>query len=554
MNGLTVNNLFTMNMFTMASSFFRTHSQSSSLSEVNMDSSSSGSNPSYYGDDCSDHRDEERPPLSRTTTRETATVNALPVDFTLSSTATRRRGRAGALSNGLTDDPLRSSPSKSDEDSPSKRFWMKRSRKRQQSLCGGARCHPLCGCISTILFTTSVLLWLTSMPLLWSQSILDNKRNNVPVRERIKRRNRLPYRGDRNPHERSPMMVLYDQADSGLKDIIRGFGHRSQISPERAQSGCYRPEWQEFSFPNCNDIHEIDLRTVLERAARQGKHTKLGYITSGFWRSVWSVDPRQVMKVPVVLKMMLPEHEITDRNFDRHRRDALVMERLTSSPYVVDTFGFCGNTVLTEYIETPLDYLIDDTYDRQDGMLSRDTAQGRLALALEVAKGLQALHEMAGGPIVHADIQARQFLVTPDGSVKVNDFNRCRFMAHRNTTDEPCMFRIGSAPGKARSPEEYAKSKLDEKLDIYSTANIYYGILTGQLLPWSDFSTKEMQKKSQKGVHPAIQAEFRKPGSTDEALADLTMQAYALDPKDRPSASDLVAAIQKLLKNTDAHR
>ena len=51
----------------------------------------------------------------------------------------------------------------------------------------------------------------------------------------------------------------------------------------------------------------------------------------------------------VAMKTMRFMHEYTDRNFDRHRKDALVMERLSSSPNVVDLFSNCGSTTLTEF-------------------------------------------------------------------------------------------------------------------------------------------------------------------------------------------------------------
>jgi hypothetical protein len=42
---------------------------------------------------------------------------------------------------------------------------------------------------------------------------------------------------------------------------------------------------------------------------------------------------------------MKGEHDWDHRNLERHRRDALTMERLTSSPYIISIYGHCGNTV-----------------------------------------------------------------------------------------------------------------------------------------------------------------------------------------------------------------
>jgi hypothetical protein len=50
---------------------------------------------------------------------------------------------------------------------------------------------------------------------------------------------------------------------------------------------------------------------------------------------------------------------------------------------------------------------------------TRRTAHGRLQLFLDVARGLQAMHDIKGGPIVHADLQAKQFLINTNGVVKI---------------------------------------------------------------------------------------------------------------------------------------
>ncbi|CAM9767033.1 unnamed protein product, partial [Laminaria digitata] len=49
-------------------------------------------------------------------------------------------------------------------------------------------------------------------------------------------------------------------------------------------------------------------------------------------------------------------------------------------------------------------------------------------MALDAARGLRAIHEIPGGPVVHADLQPRQLLLNEKGVVKLNDLNRCRFM------------------------------------------------------------------------------------------------------------------------------
>lgn len=342
---------------------------------------------------------------------------------------------------------------------------------------------------------------------------------------------------------------LLQSAVNGLSDILAS----AQTPPKKKnkeadEEGCVRPPWHSYSFQTCNEIHGIDLKDMILRGnGKDNNPHGFGFVAAGLWRSVYVVSARDAQEVSV-LKVMKGEHSVDARNIDRHRRDALVMERLTGSPNVVDIYGFCGNTVLTEFAPKPLDDLI---YARPgvnvessiDGV-TRRTEEGRLKLAIGTMKGLAAIHEVEGGPIVHADIQARQFLITDSGDIKINDFNRCRIMAHRHDTGVPCKFSIPTSPGKARSPEEYKDASLDEKLDVYSTAHVLYGILTGRKA-WYEYSTSETKNYVKQGAIPDIPDECRRPGTTDAVLANLTELAYAVDPSKRLSARQIVIELER---------
>lgn len=343
---------------------------------------------------------------------------------------------------------------------------------------------------------------------------------------------------------------------------------RGKVDIEALSPGCVPSEWQTKSFPNCNEIHEIDLYDALGPSLRKGRtnetlaYSDVGYVGSGLWRSVWKIHPHGPMLLsdgslikPVVLKTMRLDHKVSSRNLDRHRRDALVMERLTSSPNVIDIYGFCGNTILSEFLKTTVDRIIyegDDDYPSNKTLASRETPLGRLRLALDVSKGVAALHSIDGGPIIHADLQAKQFLVDTDGTVKVNDFNRCRFMAHNNETNQPCAVRIPQAPGDSRAPEEYDFKPLNEQIDVYSLGHVLFTILTGQ----DSFGEIEGDRREavKEGKKPVIEPNFREEGSSDFDLANLILRAYEHDPSKRITSPKLVQELETLLRKYETSR
>ena len=386
---------------------------------------------------------------------------------------------------------------------------------------------------------------------------------------------------------------------------------------ERLQEGCAELEWHSYVFPTCNEIHAIDLRGVV-RKRRHGvdlrRHDDTledgrmpwGFVGNGLWRDVFSCDPHSEVPnseaaPPAVLKMMKSEHPYDQRNYQRHRRDALVMELLSSSHHLVSIYGYCSNTVLTQAISHTLeDVIYAREYERvktwspvggyktkpkieswmgkdEHGelLLSRETEVGRIQLALGVFRGLMDLHEGVGYknrdgevmewlPIIHADLQAKQYLVdSTTGQIYLNDFNRCRFVTKKkdrvNNTDvgadattsrESCPVYIPTSPGASRSPEEYDSAPLSEKLDVYSAGNILYGIITGER-PWDNQRGKHIKSSIQRGDRPEVNETIRNAvGSVDAELTRLLDRAYEGDPVKRASAKEIVLELEKLLEKS----
>ena len=318
-------------------------------------------------------------------------------------------------------------------------------------------------------------------------------------------------------------------------------GEGKKHNPEVLPEGCKHTSWQTMAFPACNDVHEIDLRDSL--VTNTGR-----YVGSGFWRTVWKIRPGD-SESPIVLKAMKGEHDFDNRNYDRHRRDALAMERLTGSPNVVSIYGYCSHSVLTEYLGKDMENVMFHSNDDigSEEYPTRQTPEGRIRLALGAAKGVRDIHQVSGGPIIHADIQPEQFMVGLDGTVKLNDFNRCRFMPSNSTSGLPCTVSIPTAPGSYRSPEEYEFDGVTEKVDVYSLAHVLFGVLTGNKKPWTNIKRATIKMLISNGEKPPIPAESVVTPS-DAALAKLIDQAYEVDPNTRISARDLVTALEDILQ------
>jgi serine/threonine protein kinase len=201
-------------------------------------------------------------------------------------------------------------------------------------------------------------------------------------------------------------------------------------------------DWQTSSFPTSNLLMEIDMTDLGLNAKGEDS---LRLIANGFWRDVWRVRDQHSF---VVLKTIRYEHDYEERNYDRHRRDAVAMERLTGSPYVMDIYAFTANSGLNEFadggtIEDEIWYQDDDGEDWSPSQ--------RLVIAHQLAFGLADAHNIGkeGVPaMAHADITTSQFVYVKEAGIyKLNDFNRCRFIRIDKKTNKTCPYTVGNNPG-----------------------------------------------------------------------------------------------------------
>lgn len=101
------------------------------------------------------------------------------------------------------------------------------------------------------------------------------------------------------------------------------------------------------------------------------------------------------------------EHGATIKTFFNVLRDALVMEKLTASPRIIDMYGHCGTAVWVEAIPYEMEEVIvpGSGYSKQKDLRDEDdvkpkndyTVDEKLEIALTMAESLSDLHGFEGG-------------------------------------------------------------------------------------------------------------------------------------------------------------
>jgi serine/threonine protein kinase len=95
------------------------------------------------------------------------------------------------------------------------------------------------------------------------------------------------------------------------------------------------------------------------------------------------------------------------------------------------------------------------------------------------------------------------------------------------------------------SPEVIAGKSYEESADIYSLGMVFWETLTG-LCPFDGMSQIEVAMSVvQKGLRPTI------PNTCNAALVNLLRACWSFVPTERPSAIDVLSALEEALPNIE---
>jgi serine/threonine protein kinase len=277
----------------------------------------------------------------------------------------------------------------------------------------------------------------------------------------------------------------------------------------------------------------------------------------------------------VVFSLFRPRriaHNFEEKYYEDNRVDAVAMERLTGSPYIIKMYGFCGLTVVQEFAGRELPQVVD---------AGRMNSTEKLKLAKQIAMGVAAIHSIKGDDndydnsngrptLVHNDINPANLLFTSDNRPVLNDFNIAIMLMKHNVTGETCPFYSHFPNPQWKAPEEQVVEDdeesnkhppiVNEKIDIYALGNVFYRVAVG-VAPWkrpeadklyADDKAVVAQLKKYNGTFPSIPVEILRNATklVDPALAallDAMRLCYHFNPTDRPTAAELVTFLDRAI-------
>ena len=307
--------------------------------------------------------------------------------------------------------------------------------------------------------------------------------------------------------------------------------------------------------PTCNHLHEQTM---------QDDQTSL-LSTKGSWRTAWTVR-----NDTAVLKVLQYSRSFDHGSYERHAMDVIVSDLLTASPYVIDAFGFCGQSILQEWAPSGARDVVKsyDIRNRQRLKIARDLARGLADLqALQAIPhesfkdgGRLTLRDIPSPPQIlfsHNDINIANTIYSDSRKViKWNDFNIGVFLRTKkgsNFTSE-CGAPVKFRADLWRSPEEVRNTSYVQLpyTDMYGFGNILYQVMTRHQ-PWThkepegQLTVEQVADRKRKGILPTMPEKYLNATSKDLQIMLLaTRSCYHPVPSKRLTAYELAHALSYL--------
>ncbi|TXG47742.1 hypothetical protein EZV62_027036 [Acer yangbiense] len=216
-------------------------------------------------------------------------------------------------------------------------------------------------------------------------------------------------------------------------------------------------------------------------------------------------------------------------------RDELALLQKIRHPNVVQFLGAVTQSspmmIVTEYL--PKGDL--RAFLKNKGALQPTTA---LRFALDIARGMNYLHENKPAPIIHRDLEPSNILRDDSGHLKVADFGVSRLLTIKE--DKPLTFLDTSC--RYVAPEVLRNEEYDTKVDVFSFALILQELIEG----YPPFHTKQ-ENEVPKAYAAKQRPSFKAPTKHyAHGLKELIEECWNENPSKRPTFRQIITRLESI--------
>ena len=272
-----------------------------------------------------------------------------------------------------------------------------------------------------------------------------------------------------------------------------------------------------------------------DRVVLGERYELLELIGRGGMAEVYRAYDRSLVRV-VAVKLLPPDRRHDDTESLRLQDEARAAAGL-SHPNVIAVHDV---GVSTHGIYVVMELLGGRTW--RDDLADRGRLPEAEAARVGAAVASALAHAHAHG-IVHRDVNPSNIMLLDDGTPKLMDFGIAKI------EDLPGLTETGRVVGTAAyvSPEQARGEWLDGRSDVYSLGCTLYEMLTGAA-PFRGAGSADVA--SARLREPPVPPRQVLP-IVSVAMEDVVLRAMALDPRDRPDAASMAAALGDLTERPE---
>lgn len=246
--------------------------------------------------------------------------------------------------------------------------------------------------------------------------------------------------------------------------------------------------------------------------------------------------------VTVAVKVLATDSKQGEREF---QTEVSLLGRLHHRN-LVNLVGYCaekGQHMLI-YVYMSRGNLFSHLYGEKHELLSWDL---RVQIALDVARGLEYLHDGAVPPVMHRDIKSSNILLDQAMRARVSDFGLSREdMVNSRTSNIKGTFGY-------LDPEYISTKVFTKKSDVYSFGVLLFELIAGRnpqqgLMEYVELAAMNMEGKTgwEEIVDSRLEGKFDVQEFND--VAALAYKCMNCLPRKRPSMRDIVQVLSRILK------
>uniref|UniRef100_A0A5B7AK26 Putative dual specificity protein kinase shkB n=1 Tax=Davidia involucrata TaxID=16924 RepID=A0A5B7AK26_DAVIN len=235
----------------------------------------------------------------------------------------------------------------------------------------------------------------------------------------------------------------------------------------------------------------------------------------------------------------LEEEVISDEDKVRAFRDELALLQKIRHPNVVQFLGAVTQSspmmIVTEYL--PKGDL--HAFLKRKGALKPTTA---VRFALDIARGMNYLHENKPEAIIHRDLEPSNILRDDSGHLKVADFGVSKLLRVANRVKEDRPLTCQDSSCRYVAPEVFRIEEYDTKVDVFSFALILQEMIEG----CPPFHTKQ-ENKVPESYAAKERPPFRAPAKRyAHGLRELIEECWSEKPAKRPTFRQIISRLDNI--------